>query len=451
MKNKKLYIVITFWVNICRFLLAGLFIFSGFVKAIDPLGFTYKIEDYLEAFKVFAWIPSFVPVIAAITLASLEFVLGVLMFFGIRQKPATTLVLLFMIVMTPLTLYLAIADPIPDCGCFGDAWVLTNWQTFWKNVVLLIAAVSVFHWQHRIIRFISEKSEWLISLYTIIFIAVLSLYCYSRLPILDFRPYKIGNNIWEEMNTPEGAEKSVYETVFILEKDGKTEEFTLDNYPDSTWTFKEAETKLIKKGYEPAITDFSMLSLETGENIEAQVLTDENYNFLLIAHRIEEADDSNIDLINEIYDYSVENGYGFYCLTSSPDIEIEQWKDKTGAEYPFCLVDDIALKTIIRSNPGLMLIKGGTVLNKWDYRSLPNEYVLTDSLDKIPLGKQKEESALHTLFIVLLWFIIPYLFVLILDLLVVKPMIKRRKRLKLQQARQEQEANVQKQEETNNK
>jgi len=426
LKDKQTKVILTVWVNLCRFLLAGLFIFSGFVKAVDPLGFTYKIEDYLEAFGLLSWVPFFVPVVAAVALSALEFVLGVLMFFGIRRKPATTLILLFMISMTLLTFYLAIANPVSDCGCFGDAWVLTNWQTFWKNIVLLIAAVSAFHWKGRIIRFVSDKSEWLISLYTILFIVVLSLYCLQRLPILDFRSYKVGNNIWEEMNIPEGAEKSIYETVFILEKDGKTKEFTINNYPDSTWKFKEAETKLIKKGYEPEITDFSMLSLETGENIEAQVLTDENYNFLLIAHRIEEADDSNIDLINEIYDYSIENGYGFYCLTSSPDIEIEQWKDKTGAEYPFCLVDDITLKTVIRSNPGLVLIKGGTVLNKWDDARLPNEYVLSDSLDKIPLGQQKEQSTAHTLFVVFLWFIGPYFLILMMDI-IVRPMIKRRR------------------------
>ncbi|NDV57828.1 BT_3928 family protein [Bacteroides sp. 519] len=427
MKTKQLNKLKTIWVNLCRFLLAGVFIFSGFVKAVDPLGFTYKIEDYLQAFGLLAWVPSFAPVVAAVALSTLEFVLGVLLFFGIRQKPTTTLILLFMLVMTPLTLYLAITDPVTDCGCFGDAWILTNWETFGKNVLLLIAALSVFIWKDCIIRFVSEKSEWLISLYTIVFTVILSLYCLNRLPILDFRPYKIGNNIWEEMNIPEGAEKSVIETVFVLEKDGKTEEFTLDNYPDSTWTFKETKTKILKKGYEPAIKDFSMLSLETGENIELEVLTDEGYNFLLVAHRIEQADDSNIDLINEIYDYSIENGYGFYCLTSSPDIEIEQWKDKTGAEYPFCLVDDITLKTIIRSNPGLMLIKGGTILNKWDDSSLPNEYMLTAPLDKISLGEQKQQSDTHTIFIVLLWFIIPYFIVLTIDILLVKPMIRRRK------------------------
>lgn len=224
------------------------------------------------------------------------------------------------------------------------------------------------------------------------------------------------------------SKPSVFESKFILEKDGKKQEFTLDNYPDSTWTFVETRTVLKEKGYEPPIHDFSIVSLETGEDLTDSILSDKGYTFLLVAHRIENADDSNIDLINEIYDYSVEHGYGFYALTSSPEEQIELWRDKTGAEYPFCQMDDITLKTIIRSNPGLMLIKDGVILNKWSDNSLPDEYVLTDSLDKLELGQQKQESDLRTIGYVLLWFIIPLLMVIGVDILVVKR--RERKRAK---------------------
>lgn len=144
-----------------------------------------------------------------------------------------------------------------------------------------------------------------------------------------------------------------------------------------------------------------MMELSTGDDITEDVLTDMGYTFLLVAHRIEEADDSNIDLINEIYDYSVEHGYKFYCLTSSPEEQIELWKDKTGAEYPFCQMDDITLKTMIRSNPGLMLIKNGTILNKWSDEDIPDEYVLTDKLENIQLGQQKVRSDIHTIVCIL--------------------------------------------------
>ncbi len=401
-------------------MLAALFIFSGFVKAVDPLGSFYKIQDYLTAFGIISWFPAYLPLLFAIVLSSAEFCVGVFLFFGVRRKIASTLALLLMGVMTPLTLYLALANPVSDCGCFGDAWVLTNWQTFGKNIVLLVAAIAVFRDRKLMFRFVTLKIEWMVSLYTLLFVFALSFYCLEYLPVLDFRPYKIGTNIKAGMEIPEGAKPSVFESRFVLEKDGRRQEFTLDNYPDSTWTFVETRTVLKEKGYEPPIHDFSMISLGTGEDITDSVLSDKGYAFLLVAHRIEEADDSNIDLINEIYDYSAEHGYGFYALTSSPAEEIGMWRERTGAEYPFCQMDDITLKTIIRSNPGLLLIKDGTILNKWSDNQLPDEYVLNDSLDKLELGQQKQENNLHTIGYVLLWFIVPLTLVIGIDILVIK-------------------------------
>lgn len=407
-------------VNACRFLLAAAFIFSGFVKAVDPLGFQYKIQDYLTAFGMTSWFPSFFPLLGGIVLSAIEFSIGICLFFGIRRTISSSMALILMIFMTPLTLYLAISNPVSDCGCFGDAWVLTNWETFAKNIILLIAAIVVFKTRRIQVRFVSKKMSWLVSLYTLFFVFSLSFYCLDRLPVLDFRPYKIGQNILQGMSIPEGAKPSVYESVFILEKNGEKKEFTLDNYPDSTWTFVDSRTVLKEKGYEPAIHDFSILELSTGDDITEDVLTDKGYTFLLVAHRIEEADDSNIDLMNEIYDYSVEHGYKFYCLTSSPEEQIEQWKDKTGAEYPFCQMDDITLKTMIRSNPGLMLLKNGTILNKWSDEDIPDEYVLTDKLENLELGQQMVKHDVHTIGYVILWFIIPLLIVLGVDILIVR-------------------------------
>ncbi|MDO4163344.1 MAG: DoxX family protein [Bacteroides sp.] len=432
METDKKHIVKEVWVNACRFLLAAVFIFSGFVKAVDPLGSFYKIQDYLTAFGLISHFPSLLIMFLAIMLSVAEFCVGIYMFFGIRRKIASTLALLLLVVMTPLTLYLALANPVSDCGCFGDAWVLTNWQTFAKNVVLLVAAVVVFRFREQLIRFITLQMEWLVSLYTLFFVCVLSLYCLENLPILDFRPYKIGTNIKQAMEVPEGAKQSVFETTFVMEKDGRRQEFALEDYPDSTWTFVETRTLLKEKGYEPPIHDFSMVSLESGEDITDSVLTAEGYTFLLVAHRIEAADDSNIDLINEIYDYSVEHGYGFLALTSSSEKEIDLWRDKTGAEYPFCQMDDITLKTVIRSNPGLLLIKAGTILNKWSDSQLPDEYVLTAGLDKLELGQLKHVSKWETVGNTLLWFFLPLTLVIGIDIFV----IKRREKLggKIKQA-----------------
>lgn len=419
MENKLLHIVKVSWVNVCRFFLAAVFIFSGFVKAVDPLGSTYKIEDYFAAFNFTPWMPSFVPLLLAIALSALEFSIGVCFLFGIRRKLTSWLALLFMGVMTPLTLYLAIKNPVSDCGCFGDAWVLSNWQTFYKNLVLLAAVIFVFSWRKQVIRFVSVKTEWLVSLYTVFFICTLSLYCLGSLPIIDFRPYRIGKNITQQMSIPPGEKPTTYDTFFTLTKNGQKKEFSLADYPDSTWTFLSARTVVKEKGYEPPIRDFA-LSDQEGNDLTTTVLADKGYTFLLVANKLDKADDGSFDLINQIYDYAVEHGYKFYCVTSSPSEDIEKWKDDAGAEYPFLVADDIVLKTIIRSNPGLLLLRHGTILNKWADGSLPTEYDMNGRLEDLPLGKQKDVNDARTIGKVCLWFVLPLLGIWGLDILWVR-------------------------------
>ena len=402
-------------VNSCRFILGATFVFSGFVKAVDPLGTCYKIQDYLTAFGTQQLLPDVAPLIMSILLAVLEFAVGMHLLLGIKRRFTTRLALLIMLVMTPLTLYLALTNPISDCGCFGDALVLTNWQTFGKNVVLLTCAVVLVITPWRMVRFLTKRMEWTLSYYSMVFAFVLAGYCLATLPIIDFRPYKIGNNIREGMEIPEGAKPTVFDTRFIMERDGVKQTFTVDNYPDSTWTFVSAETVVVEQGYEPPIHDFVMESMETGDDITDEVLDDPGYTFLLVMHRTEEADEGDIDLINELYEYCVEHGYRFYALSSSSEEAIEQWRDRTGAEYPFCIMDDITLKTMVRSNPGVMLIKGGVILNKWADAQIPNEFELTDRLEQLPLGQMKDVNDLRTLGWVGVWFIVPLVLIIIID------------------------------------
>lgn len=416
MENNHIQILKSIWTNICRYVISAVFVFSGFVKIIDPLGSFYKLQDYAEAFSLL-WVPNWVLMFAGIALAGVEFTIGLFLFFGVRRDTSTVLSLLLMLVMTPLTLILALTDPISDCGCFGDALVLTNWQTFGKNIVLLSFAIWSYRYRKLIIPLFTEKTNWIVSLYTVIYVIALGIYSYRYLPLIDFRPYKVGVNILESMNIPDGEKEPEYETLFLMEKEGKKELFDINNYPDSTWTFVEAKTKLIKEGYVPAIQNFFMLDMNTREDITDSFLRKEGYAFILVAHKIDLADDSNIDLINEIYDYSMEYGYPFVCLTSSLQEEIEDWSDRTGAEYPFYLADDITLKTIIRSNPGLMLLKNGVIMNKWDHHSLPDEYMLTDSLDQLELGNMNKADNKKTLIYVVLWYFVPLLVLFGLDLL----------------------------------
>ena len=417
MENDRLYRLIGVLTTVCRFVLAVVFIFSGFVKAIDPLGTQYKIQDYIDAFGWAGVFPDFVPFLASALLGMLEFCLGVYLFFGIRRIIAPRAVVAIMAVMTPLTFWLALYNPVSDCGCFGDAVVLSNWETFWKNVVLLAMSVVVLKWRKRIFPLVTVRFDWLIALYGFIYILSMTVYCYRELPVFDFRPYHVGADIRQGMEIPEGEEPTEYETRFVLQKDGVEKEFTLDNYPDSTWTFVDSKTVVKKQGYEPPIHDFSMMNVEDGEDITEQVLSDKNYTFLLVSHQLGLADDTQIDLINELYDYSLEYGYAFYCLTSSSDEDILKWKDNTGAEYPFCLMDNITLKTMIRSNPGLILLKEGKVIRKWSVNNLPNEYDLTDSFDRLPIGYTDEHSLIYKILLVIAWFVFPLFFFCMSDLM----------------------------------
>ena len=360
-------------VNIARLVLAVTLILSGFVKAVDPLGTQYKIQDYLTAMGLGGIVPDLLTLSTSVLLSGLEFILGICLLFAIRRRFVSKVVLVMMVPMTMLTLWLAIADPIHDCGCFGDALVLTNWQTLWKNVVLLALAVIVWRWPLLMPRLIGESNQWIVfnysSLFILLVVALRSLY---TLPQFDFRPYYIGADIREGWQKMMEGEDSPY-------------------------------------------ADFFIESINDGEDITEQVLNDKGYTLLLIAPHLEQADDSQLDELNRIYDYSVEQGYPFYCLTASSAKAISRWQDMTGAEYPFCQTDDITLKTMIRSNPGLMLLKDGKVIRKWSHNALPEEEELSGRLEDIELGQMPSDSTAGKILWLLTWFVLPLVILTIAD------------------------------------
>ena len=394
-------------VNVCRFVLAATFIFSGYVKAIDPLGTLYKLKDYAAAMSLNGLLPDWVLVGVAIALGALEFALGVFMLFAVRRHVVSRITLAFMTAMTVLTLWIFVADPVKDCGCFGDALKLTNGETLLKNIVLIACAALVAWRPTDMARFISRSNQWIVRYYTVAYIVITSVYCLYTLPIFDFRPYHVGMNIKQGMEIPEGAEQPEFESTFLLRKNGETREFTLDNYPDSTWEYVDTRTVQTKKGYEPPIHDFALTSCDTGEDITEQVLTKKGYTFLLVSPRLAVADDSNFGDIDQIYEYAEENGADFYCVTASANDEIERWRDLTGAEYQFCNADETTLKTMIRSNPGLMLLKDGTIIGKWSHNALPQTDDLTAPLQQLTIGKAQNDSTTERLLIVLLTFFLP--------------------------------------------
>ena len=401
----KLRVVIA---NVCRLLLALTFILSGYVKAIDPLGTQYKITDYLAAIDLAAMVPQWTTLSAAVALAAIEFALGVFLLFAIKRQFTSRLTLAFMAVMTLITVWIYIADPVKDCGCFGDAFTLTNGETLLKNILLVLCAAVVAWRPADMVRLISSSNQWLVMNYAVVYIIGTSLWCLYTLPTFDFRPYHIGVNIKQDMTVPEGAPQTEYETTFIMKKNGTTKEFTADNYPDSTWQFVDARTVVTKQGYEPPIHDFIIDSATTGEDITDSILSRPGYTFLLVAPSLARADDSNFGDIDQIYEYAQEQGAAFYCLTASTDKDIARWRDITGAEYPFCLSDETTLKTIIRSNPGLLLLKDGTIIGKWSHNLLPQTDELNAPLHQLSIGQMPQQSSTSSRILkVMLTFLLP--------------------------------------------
>ena len=404
-----------FIVNLCRMALALTFILSGYVKAIDPLGTQYKLNDYAAAMHLSEYIPDWFTLTGAIALAMTEFALGIFMLFAIRRHLVSRLMTAMMVMMTLITVWIFIANPVKDCGCFGDAIKLTNGETLLKNIVLLAAAIVTAMRPLDMARLISKSNQWIVTNYTLVYIVCTSLYCLYALPTFDFRPFHIGADIKKGMEIPEGAEQPEFETTFILKKNGQTREFTLDNYPDSTWEFVDSKTVQTRQGYEPPIHDFSLTDTKTGEDITDNVLSHKGYTFLLISRSLAYADDSNFGDIDQIYEYASEHNIPFYCVTASTDSDINRWRDLTGAEYPFCTADETTLKTIIRSNPGLLLLKDATIIGKWSHNQLPDPDELTASPDKLPIGQQPDDGVTGKLIKVLLTFLLPLTLLTIAD------------------------------------
>ena len=402
-------------VNLGRLIVAVTFIFSGYVKAIDPLGTQYKITDYLQPLGLSGIVPDWMTLTASVALSALEFSIGIFLLFAIRRRLTTKISLLFMVVMTLITMWIAIANPVKDCGCFGDAIKLTNFETLGKNIILLAISILLWRFPLQMVRFISKPTQWIVINYTILFSVALSIWSLWSLPLFDFRPYHIGANIEKGMEIPEGAKQPQFETTFILEKNGEQKEFTIDNYPDSTWKFIDSKTIQTEEGYVPPIHDFSIEDIKNGEDITQEVLHDKGYSFLLISPNLAMADDSNFGTIDQIYEYAEDHGYRFICLTASTEKEIAKWQNITGAEYPFYTTDATTLKTMIRSNPGLMLLHNGTIIQKWSHNELPAEDLLAKPLEKSEYGKLPAKGMTRKILQTVLWFLLPLVLLTIAD------------------------------------
>ncbi len=382
-QSKSLHIV----GSVARSLLALVFLFSGFVKAIDPLGTTYKIEDYLKAFGGFFTELMPLAEAAAVCLIGVELVLGLCMLLNVRTSVTCWLTLAFYVVMLPLTLYIALENPVSDCGCFGDALVISNWATFWKNVVLTALAVTLVCTRQYIPQTLVWWGELAVLALALALAGGLMGYSRTHLPMIDFRPYKVGNNIVELMEVPEGAEPDQYETTFIYERDGVEREFTLENYPkgDSTWHFVDQKSVLVKKGYEPKIHDFELITMNY-DDITYDVLESEVPVTIVVLYDLTKTDRKQLDKVTALFRQCLSENRPFYILTGASEDGIEAFCEEVEAEnrsneltpfnHPdevFCMCDGVTLKTIVRANPGVVVVQNGVITDKYNLRNRLNK------------------------------------------------------------------------------
>ncbi|MFN8207112.1 MAG: DoxX family protein [Bacteroidales bacterium] len=356
--------------TLSRFLVGFVFIYSGFVKGIDPLGSTYKFTEYfLAAHLDFL---SSLSLALAIILSAAELLIGMALILRLRMRIAAWAVLCFMSFFTLLTFVSAILNPVSDCGCFGDAIKLTNWQTFFKNIVLMVFVIIIFISRKEYKVKYKVVGEWVFLGIILSGFLLIIRFCYFHLPIIDFLPYKTGTNIMKSMEIPPGAPLDEYNTLLYYEKDGVVKEFTLDNYPwqDSSWRHVETKSIRVKQGYVPPIHDFSISSPD-GADITAEVLADPGFSVLMVSHNLLKADREGLYKANKMAEMCASGKCRFYALTASSATDAATLGD-TLIHYPFYHTDETTLKTMIRSNPGFIFLKEGTIIGKWSYKDMPD-------------------------------------------------------------------------------
>lgn len=357
---------------LARYVLGGTFVFSGFVKAVDPLGSAYKFQDYFTAFGI-PWL-SGLALLFAVFLAWAELTLGVLMVLDVLRPIAVWGIAGFMAIFTPLTLYLAIANPVSDCGCFGDAVKLTNWETFAKNVVLSLFVVLLLlgGWKKQL--HIEKQRRWsqIVGWGAIGLLALSpSLYALRHLPMIDFRPYRVGASFAEGRSMPEGAPVDEYATTFIYSKNGQQKEFTEENYPwdDSTWQFVDSKSVLISKGYEPPMGNFRLTDSAGGDVTDSIMLGDE-YLVLGVAPFLEKINPHDIARWLQLVKTMQARGGAAVLATSSGPEAVRSFSAQHNG-VSIVTADERVLKTVVRANLGVVLVQQGVVLNKWQMRDVP--------------------------------------------------------------------------------
>lgn len=392
--------------RIARIVTGLLFLFSGFVKGIDPLGTAFKFSDYFKAFNLAFLDDLSLPL--SLILCLMEFITGMMLLSGSFVRTASWFAALMMALFTPLTLVLALFNPVSDCGCFGDAIHMTNWQTFFKNIALTMVVIVVFIRRDDRTGILPLRPALASTAASAIIFLLFMWYNLAYLPVIDFRPYRVGTSLPEAMSVPPGAPADEYDIRFIYEKDGVQKEFTLNDYPanDTTWKFIDQKSVLIARGYVPAIHDFRLV---TGDGVDmTENITGSSDNVLLmVARRLEESDREGL---LKGYDLGLtfqEMGMGFYIVTAST----HETAGEIAPGFNLLFADEITLKTVIRSDPGFVLLQNGTVMAKWSTKNLPDKSQFEADMNSLAISSLiRKKNALTVITSVLIVSLIIALF-----------------------------------------
>jgi len=351
--------------HIIRFVVAIVFIFSGFVKLIDPIGSAYKFEEYFGAdvLNLEFLIPYALPFSIFLILA--EIMLGVMLLVGFKSKFTVRSLLLLILVFLFLTWYSAYYDKVTDCGCFGDAVTLSTWDTFYKNVILVgLILFLVFNTKYIKPLFSKNGAKWIsfASFFAFLFITY---YVLVHLPIIDFRAYAVGKNITEGMQIPEGAKQAVYQDTWVYKVNGEDKEFSTEEKP---WdiegsTYVDRKTVLIEKGYEPPIHDFTME--KDGEDLTSVLLQKERL-LLVVLYNITKVDKQALAKVKSVTTKAMQEGYDVYAFSASPIEDYKKIKTAFDLDFDLLFCDETTLKTIVRANPGFVIVNKGTIIGKWN-------------------------------------------------------------------------------------
>ncbi len=395
--------------NVSRILMGLVFLFSGFVKAVDPMGSKFKFDDYFMAFGM-EWLIPF-SLVFGILLSTLEFVTGFGLISNLFTRFFAWVTLLFMVFFTGLTFILALTNPVTDCGCFGDAIVLTNWETFYKNLIFLIPTIHLFIVRNKYNNRFGKLGSGIQLAFITIVTLIVSNYSLNNLPLVDYRPYRVGQNlVLNAKEHPAGAPQAKFETNLLYEKNGERQMFELSNLPDSTWQWVETINHQISEGYLPPVKNFYLTDLD-GSNYTDFVLRRDEQVLMAVVLDLSMLTQEQIDFYNQISVQCLTNEIYFVMLTSTDQSFVTKYREQHLPTFKILNADPITLKTMIRSDGGFILSYKGTVLKKWHRDKFPDVLNVSEYQMITDAAKTGNPAPMQTtLFYLMLFLFISLLF-----------------------------------------